>query len=442
MKSIGAVIREHIWRGDLSAMHPWKAWLTQLLRVLYVVTRDLTDGQLTLRAMSLVYTTLLSLVPLLAVSFSVLKGFGVHNQIEPLLLNFLAPLGPKGAEITGYVIGFVENMRVGVLGSLGLGLLLYTVVSLIQKIEQAFNFTWHTVQDRSVMQRFSNYLSVILVGPVLMFTAVGMTASVKSTAVVQRLASIEPFGTAIKMLSQLVPYLLVIAAFTFMYAFIPNARVRLRSALVGGVIAGVAWEASGWGFATFVASSTRYTAIYSGFAILIMFMTWLYLSWLILLLGASIAFYHQRPERLTAERQELRLSSRLKEKLALLVMFVIGRDHYGDRPTWTMEGLATRLGVPMDAISLVIETLERHGMLTRTDGDPPGYVPPRALETIHVKEVLDAVRSAEEGPFLTPDRLPAELPVDELLSHIDQAVRDALEDRTLKQLALSDPSPR
>jgi membrane protein len=213
MKSIGAAIREHIWRADLSAMRPWKAWLTQLLRVLYVVTRDLTDGQLTLRAMSLVYTTLLSLVPLLAVSFSVLKGFGVHNQIEPLLQNFLAPLGPKGAEITGYVIGFVENMRVGVLGSLGLGLLLYTVVSLIQKIEQAFNFTWHAVQNRSVVQRFSNYLSVILVGPVLMFTAVGMTASVTSTAVVQRLASIEPFGTAIHMLSQLVPYLLVIAVF-------------------------------------------------------------------------------------------------------------------------------------------------------------------------------------------------------------------------------------
>ena len=442
MKSIAVAIHECIWKTDLAAMHPWKAWITKLLRILYVVTRDLTNGQLTLRAMSLVYTTLLSLVPLLAVSFSVLKGFGVHNQIEPLLQNFLTPLGPKGAEITGHVIGFVENMKVGVLGSLGLGLLLYTVVSLIQKIEQAFNFTWHTVQNRSVVQRFSNYLSVILVGPVLMFTAVGATASVMSTTVVQRLASIEPLGTAIHTVSQLVPYLFVIAAFTFMYAFIPNARVRLRSALFGGVVAGVAWEASGWGFATFVASSTRHTAIYSGFAILMMFMIWLYMSWLILLLGASIAFYHQRPECLTAERQELRLSSRLKEKLALLIMFLIGRDHYGNRPTWTMEGLATRLGVPIDAISLVMATLEQNGMLARTDGDPPGYVPPRAPETIWLKEVLDAVRSAEEGSFLNPDRLPAELPVDELLSHIDRAVHEALENRTLKQLALSDGPPR
>lgn len=116
----------------------------EVLRSCTATVRDLTtDGQLNLRAMSLVYTTLLSLVPLLAISFSVLKGFGVHNQVEPFLQNLLQPLGDKGMEISDRIIEFVENVKAGVLGSLGLALLIFTVISLMQKIERAFNFAWH-----------------------------------------------------------------------------------------------------------------------------------------------------------------------------------------------------------------------------------------------------------------------------------------------------------
>ena len=109
-------------------------------RLLWVLVRDLLEGQLTMRAMSLVYTTLLSLVPMLALAFSVLKALGVHNQLEPLLAEALAPLGPRSVDITGSVIGFVENIQVGVLGSLGVALLFYTAISMIQKIENSFNF--------------------------------------------------------------------------------------------------------------------------------------------------------------------------------------------------------------------------------------------------------------------------------------------------------------
>ena len=220
---------ERLWKLDAEALPWWKALPLAALRILVVVARDIADGQLNLRAMSLVYTTLLSLVPLLAVSFSVLKAFGVHNQIEPFLEQFLEPLGPKGTEITTQVIQFVENIRVGVLGALGLALLFYTVVSLIQKIERAFNFTWRVKQERPVAQRVSGYLTVILVGPVLVFTALGVTGTVMSTAFIQQVAAIEPFGTVIELATRLVPYLLIIAAFLFIYIFIPNTRVSVGS---------------------------------------------------------------------------------------------------------------------------------------------------------------------------------------------------------------------
>ncbi len=256
-----------LWSDDLRELSSTRRWVIAPVRLFVVLTRQLVKGQLNLRAMSLVYTTLLSIVPLLAVSFSVLKGFGVHNQIEPALMNFLAPLGPRGKEISDNIIAFVENVRVGVLGSLGLLFLLYTVVSLIQKVESAFNYVWQVERLRGLAQRFSSYLSVILIGPVLVFTALGVTATAMNNALVQELMSVEPFGDLIVSVSGFVPYLLVIGAFIFIYMFIPNTRVKFLPAFGGGLVAGILWQSSGWAFAAFIASSSNYAAIYSSFAI-------------------------------------------------------------------------------------------------------------------------------------------------------------------------------
>ena len=425
----------------MSSLPWWKALLIRVLRVFYVVIRDLLEGQLTLRAMSLVYTTLLAMVPLLAVSFSVLKGFGVHNQIEPLLLNFLRPLGERGVEVTSRIIGFVDSVKAGILGSIGFALLIYTVISLIQKIERACNDTWHVNRSRPLSQKFSDYLSVILIGPVLVFSALGITASVMSTAVVQKMVAIKVFGSLMELATKLVPYLLVIAAFTFVYIFVPNTRVRFRSALTGGLVAGVLWETSGWAFASFVVKSAKYTAIYSGFAILIMFMIWLYLSWLIVLVGASVAYYHQHPESVTSYRRELRLSNRMQEKLALLVMFLVGNNYYDNLPALTLEEFAQSLNVPMEALEPIMEALEGYGLLSQTANEPPTYLPARPLDTAELKDVLDAVRGANEIVDLKPQSESAELAVDQLVDHIDQAMAGALRGSTLKDLALSKPAP-
>ena len=438
---VETVFRKNVWEVELSSLPWWKVLLIRVLRVFYVVIRDLLEGQLTLRAMSLVYTTLLAMVPLLAVSFSVLKGFGVHNQIEPLLLNFLRPLGERGVEVTSRIIGFVDSVKAGILGSIGFALLIYTVISLIQKIERACNDTWHVNRSRPLSQKFSDYLSVILIGPVLVFSALGITASVMSTAVVQKMVAIKVFGSLMELATKLVPYLLVIAAFTFVYIFVPNTRVRFRSALTGGLVAGVLWETSGWAFASFVVKSAKYTAIYSGFAILIMFMIWLYLSWLIVLVGASVAYYHQHPESVTSYRRELRLSNRMQEKLALLVMFLVGNNYYDNLPALTLEEFAQSLNVPMEALEPIMEALEGYGLLSQTGNEPPTYLPARPLDTAELKDVLDAVRGANEIVDLKPQSESAELAVDQLVDHLDQAMAGALQGSTLKDLALSKPAP-
>ena len=149
MKSLQEFFTRDVWNIDVEKLGRPQALLLKFVRLLVVCVHDLSESMINLRAMSLVYTTLLSLVPLLAVSFSVLKGFGVHNQMEPMLANFLSPLGPKGLEISATIIDFVENMNVGVLGSLGLAMLVYTVITLIQKMEEAFNEIWRVRRQRS-----------------------------------------------------------------------------------------------------------------------------------------------------------------------------------------------------------------------------------------------------------------------------------------------------
>ena len=437
ISTITTWLDSNIWGASLSSMPRWQAWLVQMLRILIATVRDLTEGLLTLRAMGLVYTTLLSLVPLLAVSFSVLKGFGVHNQIEPLLLNMLAPLGEQGIEITDRIIDFVDNVDVKVLGSLSIVFLFYTVISLLTKIEQALNNTWRIKEYRGMMQRITEYISIIMVGPVLIFTAIGLTASISTSTVAGTLASMEGFGTLIWLASKITSFLLITGAIAFVYILVPNEKVKIMSAFTGAVVATLLWKLTGWLFTSFVAGSTKYSAIYSGFAVAIIFMIWLYLSWLILLVGATVAFYHQHPERTSSRQQVLRLSARLREKIGLLVMLRVGQSFHTDSKKLTQQQLSKTLDISTEALSLVLNPLERHGLLTESCDKNRVYLPGKSLDHIKVREILDAVRSAQESAYLSPDKVASDKSVDSLLQTINESVNQSLDGMTLLELVES-----
>lgn len=431
-----------LWDPDALAGGGFRAAVLRTLRILHCIVRDLAEGQLTLRAMSLVYTTLLSLVPLLAVSFSVLKAFGVHNQAQPLLARLLQPLGERGAQLTEQIVSWVDNMRVGVLGGVGVAFLIFTVLTLIQKIEGAFNYSWHVSRKRNLSKRFGDFLSILLVGPVLVFAGLGVTVQVMNTRLVAGLLSIQPLGALVQFASQLVPFVLAIAAFTFFYVFVPNTKVKLRSAFVGATLAGLAWQFLGWIFGSFVIHAPTFAGIFSGFAIVLLFMIWIYLSWLILLVGASIAFYHQQPEYLGLDRGDVRLSARMRERLALQVMFLIARRHYEEsEAAWSIDALAQRLRLPVDAVGRVLDTLEAEGVLAVSGDHDDRYLPAKALETLELTEILDAVRTGEETTLLNVGRLPAEPAVDSIAAQVDAAVAGVLGQITIRDLVHGEAEP-
>ena len=429
-------LSDFVWSGDLDRMPRWRAILLAPVRLALVLTRELSQGQLNLRAMSLVYTTLLSLVPLLAIAFSVLKGFGVQNQMQPLLENLLAPLGEQGAEVTRQIIGFVDNMKVGVLGAVGLGMLIYTVISLMQKIEAAFNYAWRVTQVRPFARRFGDYLSVILVGPVLAFASLGATASLAAIDLGDFAALAPLFKGAVSVL----PYLLIVVAFTFVYSFMPNTKVTIRAALVGALVAGLLWNLAGWIFASFVVGSGQYTAIYSAFATLILFLIWLYLSWLILLIGGVIGYFVQHPEAVRLTGGDVRPGGASREALALMFALRAARDHISGRAP-SCEELAGEARLPITSVTPVVEALERARILVPSGDDPARYLPGRAADRLTLMSVIEAVRQADADGASETRQVAAPPEVAALMAEIESAAEAALGGRTLADVVAKDSAP-
>ena len=430
MQTLRNRLDQLIWGDVLEKRGIWGRVGARVLRYVFALTRDMFTGQLMMRSMSLVYTTLLSIVPLIAFSFSVLKGFGIHNRLEPLLFKALEPLGPQGAEITQQIINLVDNVKGGVLGGISLAFFIFTAVSMVQKVEESFNYVWYVSKRRNFARRLTEYMVVMLIGPLVITIALGMIASLGSITVVQFFQGIEWLEPVFRMTSNLTPYLLVTGVFTFLYIYMPNTKVQFRSALVGGLAGGFIWATISVIFATFVVYSTRRLLIYSGFAVAITTLIWLYLNWLILLVGAQLAFYYQNPAFLKIGRREPRLSNAMRERLALNIMFFVGRAFRDSAKNVTIQPLADSLRIPSITLTPIIAALEDNRLLTSTENEE--LLPGRDLTRIGLNEILDVVREhGETGSYRDP-RWTRE--ISSLGRELDAAVAATVGDMTLADL--------
>src|SRR5579864_8646178 len=424
--------------GPASARAGGLGTFLRLVRYPYAVVRDLSRGQINLRAMGLVYTTLLSLIPLLAFSFAILKIFGDRRDLAPIVYEFFRPVGDAAAtELTRRVLQFASRVSSGVVGSVGLALLAWTLVGTIKKVEDSFNFLWHVEQPRSFARRLAEYTTLLIAGPLLLVGFISLTHSALGSAPVQEVVR-WPLpqrlrGTGIA----LAPYAMVTAFFTAAYIMIPNTRVHWRPALTGALVAGVLWAAVGKMFTALVVYSTRLTIVYAGFAFVVAALLWTYFGWLILLAGAQLSFYVQNPAYLRLGLQHLRLSAGELEELALRLMYFVGRAHLVGGTRWTANRLAGELGLPAIAVAHMAATLERGGLLIVSDDDQ--LVPGRDMGHIRVYEILELARSERSG-HLAPRNLPIPQ-VDRLLAGLEEARRSRCGELTLRDLVEEAPRP-
>jgi membrane protein len=418
-----------LWHRRVEALPPPAALLVRIARYVYCVLRDVSAGQLTLQAMGLVYVTILSLVPLLAISLSVLKSFGFQRQIAPLLTQFLLPLGADGADIAAAILRFVDNAQSDILAGIGLIVLFMTAVSMADQVESGFNRIWRVERPRGLGRRISGFLTVILVGPVVMITAMTLIARLESSALIREFSDMA-VGSASQPFSGLVPYVLVCAAFTFVYWFVPNTRVQRRAALVGGLAGGGLWALTGAVFAAFVVNSTLTMSIYAAFAVAVSALIWLYLCWLILLIGAQVAFYAQNPDYMRVGYREHVTGTSHQEQIALAIMQIVAsRFRHGSGPA-AIADITAATSLTGLALAPVMNRLEGAGLLARTADERllPGRDPARLL----LRDIVGAVRHPPGADIRDEARWPEAVAT--LRDRIEGGVDGALGEQSLADL--------
>lgn len=391
-------IHDLLHSGSPDDRHGLKGRLLQCFRIIYSISGSFSAHQGPLRAAALTYTTVLSLVPFLAIAFSVLKGLGAQNALEPLLQSVAGDSG----ETVSRIIEYVNNTKMKSIGVIGLLMLIVTVISLMGSIENAFNAVWGVRETRSARRRFSDCLSVVIIGPILLLVATSMTSTLQSQWILQWLIKNTYLGDAILLLFRILPYLSIWVAMVFLYIFIPNTKVRLASAVTGGVIAGTAWQLAQWGYFHFQIGVANYNAIYGTLAAVPVFLVWIYASWLIVLYGLEIVFAHQHHGQVLPESSVASLTVTAREELAvaLLVQVNLHFRHGGAAPS--AQSLADGLNVPLLQLEPLFDELRQSGHLALTSGSEPGWLPARDPSGVRVSDVIGTLRGVSGREVTTP----------------------------------------
>lgn len=422
---------KRLWELDPAAIGGVRGrWIHLLQFVSYACANFFANNSL-LRATALSFTTLLSLVPLLALAFSVLKGLGAQNRLAPLLLSQFA----AGSEVVvNRIITYIDRTNMSSVGAIGIAMLLYTSINMMGNIEEAFNTVWGVTETRSFYRKFSDYLSVLVSAPLLILAATSITTTLQSQWIIDWLLEYTYLGDLFLLLLGCIPYLIVWTALFLLYVFIPNTRVRYRSALLGAVLAGTLWQWAQWCYIHFQVGAGNYNAIYGTLAALPILMVWVYVSWSIVLFGMELVAAHQNRRTFRRDLRGGEISQSLKELVALAVLRHIAQAFHDGEPGWGEQHLATRLQMPVRIVRETLYHLTEAGFIVPAARGT--YYPARELDRTALAQVLLSLRS--RGATCS---IAGEEQAREVLETADQALRDALEGWTLRELATGEKMP-
>lgn len=395
-----------------------------MLRVWYVINacvRSFIANNELLWASALTYTTALSIVPILALAFSVLKGFGYADQLQPLLERYIALGSPDTAK---QLLSFVNNVNAAALGSAGGAFLLVTVISTLGTVESAFNMIFRVPESRSYVRKFTDYLSVVLTVPLFMIAAIALTAFL-SVRMMQA-----------QLLAQLMPFFFVWAAFLFLYMFFPYTRVRWRAALIGSFVAAAAFQIGQFSYIHFQVGVKNYRAIYGALATVPIFLVWVYYAWIITLFGAELTAAVQRGLPVFSMTQQ---SPEFPRLVAIFTMLRLAESqHRGDAAPVSYEGLAAEMKTSLDTIEPVIDRLKDAGLIVENVQHANAQTRPlylcRAPAAITVEQILEPIAEMEATEISDPR-------IQRVLHALRHAMREAARPITLAELMVGEVAP-
>lgn len=384
---------EDLWELDFTPLPLLKRTALGLLKVCFIVFRGFSRDRCSLHAAALTYITLIALVPLIAVMFSAAKGFGAGQKLQEAISGYIASMPPNVQEYIQTMLQYVENTNFGMLGAIGVALLFYTVVGTLGKVESSFNQIWGVKVERSFFRKFSDYVSVLLVVPILIMTATSINATLSSHRFLIWLSQQTPlFAMLYEHLAGLTGTLFVCTAFTFIFMCMPNTRVRFLPALAGGVVAGTLWQLLQWAYIHLQIMVSSYNTIYGTFASVPIFMVWLFVCWQIVLFGCEVSFAGQNYRTYENESVALKANQATREALALSLMVEAGKQYAAGSGAWNPAEFSEQHKIPIRLVRDVVHQLAQAKMLFSADGTDARLVPARPLESIQVGDILNAMR--------------------------------------------------
>jgi membrane protein len=386
-----------IWATRLENASRGRVLLYRVGRAVYATVRGFFDKSLTARAASLTYYTMLSVVPFLAFAFSILKGFGLyHRLMQETVRPYLRQTFAEDKTLLvglDQVLAFVERTNVAGISVIGIIVLVYTSISMLSSIEAALNGIWEAKNARPVLRKVTDYTTILVIGPLIALAAVTMSAAAQNSSFVAWLHRWLVLGDIADFLLRLTSLVLGCIGLVAVYIILPNTRVRLSSAIFGGVVAGLLWQGALFLHVKFQVGVAQYNALYSTFAALPIFLVWIYLSWNILLVGGQLAASHQYDQRMKQAVRARHIDQELKEHLAVVVAAAVSRAFIDGHPPPTSEVLADALEVPPPAVEEVLEALVSAGLLVRVpERGQVRYDPARDVDAMRLVDVEEAMR--------------------------------------------------
>jgi membrane protein len=426
-----------IWRIRIDSLTLSRALIIKPLRVAVLALRGFDENKCSLKASALTFYTLMSIVPVVALAFGIAKGFGFEARLQQQLMEKLQGQEEVLRRIIEFSQKLLENTKGGLVAGIGVVVLFWTVIKLLGNIEAAFNEIWGIEKSRTLARKFSDYLSAILLCPLLLIIASSLSVAIsgRATLAARQIEVLQTVGPVIHAGLKLLPYVFVWILFTFMYVFMPNTKVKITSGIVGGMVAGTLYQIVQWAYITFQVGIASNNAIYGGFAALPLFLIWLQTSWLIVLFGAEISFAHQHVKSYEFEPDCLRASYSFKELLALRITQLLAQNFQRGGGPPTTDDIVARIETPVRLVQQVLDNLVACGIISELRGTSDktiAYQPAKNIDLLTIGYVTEALKQHgnDNLPLLPSPEL------DALTAHMDSLKKEV--EKSSNNIALKD----
>ena len=395
-------IKEDIWLLHEQKLPLFKAVLIKSLKIIILSVQGFSRDLCPLRASALTLYSILSIVPIIAMLFGIAKGFGFETMLEQQLLEHAPDQDTLVIQLISFAQNLLESTKGGVIAGIGIVVLFWTIINVIGNIEESFNFIWKIGKGRSISRKFSDYLSLMLLAPVLLIAASSMTVFLKTKITwLITVIHLPEFGTWLVLRGlSLSPLVLMIVLFAFTFIFMPNHKINYRAGIIAAIVTGILYHLSQWAYLSLQIGASSYNAIYGSFAALPLFVVWLQVGWMIVLLGCEVAFFLQNYEIYRNNNRFSDLSFSLKKVIALQITHLIIKNFIQlDKPLTATE-IATKLVIPIAVIQpVLLNLIASHIIVEFKDQDEVDevYQPAVDINKLTIAYIINALEQCGQN---------------------------------------------